>query len=203
MSEGTILVDLDNVVFPFAEQFATLLWTEGKTEDTPEELMKLYHTFEVWNDWGIPKGMFDWWWEQWIREGRMYRGRVNDTLHFTGKPGSIAALWALSDAGWDIHIVTARLNKFRLHDQIVINTVEWLRDEGVPYRSLSFAADKHAIMGDAIVDDQPYNLIDHPAPMRFLVPAKHNGGARTPEAGEYVVLDEADPWGDLVEALTK
>lgn len=197
-----ILIDLDNVVYPWAQHAATLLSFEGLTHYTVEELVQLYHNFEVWEDWGIPEGMFNWWWEQWIRRGLMYRGRVNEHLHFTALPGAIEGIWALSDDGWDIHLVTARLNKFRLHDQSVINTVEWLRDEGIPYRKISFTDDKHSILGDVIVDDQAHHLIDHPAPMRFLYPAAHNVMVRDPADGEYATLDEVRPWEDLVEVLT-
>ena len=201
MSDKTILVDLDGVCYPWVQQMATLLAYENQVDYNPDELIKLYNKWEVWENWGMSKNRFNWLWAQYIKDGRMYRGKVNKYVRFTALPGAIEGLWNLSDADWDIHIVTARLNKFRLHDQSILNTVKWLREEGLPYRKISFSDDKHAILGEAIVDDQAKNLIDHPAPMRFLFPAPHNMGER--ESNEYVTLDAINPWDELVELLLR
>ena len=152
------------MLYPFIEFMAHImsLSTEvGGTED-PNALMNLYRHWEVWKDWGIPKGQFSLWWERAIEEG----------LYREGNPykGSVTALWQISDAEWDIQICTSRLNQFRAYDQAVVNTAEWLKFYGVPFRHLSFTDDKWRIQADAIIDDQPKHLIGHNAPIQRELP---------------------------------
>jgi 5'(3')-deoxyribonucleotidase len=195
MDRPTILVDLDGVVYPWVEAMAVGLNSHGWTQHAPQDLVNLYRSWEIWEDWDIPKGQFDYWWEHLIRDGFMY---VEGYPH----PEAVAALWTLSDAECHIHIVTARLNKFRLHDEVVIHTAEWLKMHQIPYRSLTFAEDKDLVMGDVIVDDNIGNLITHPAGRRFLFPAPHNRNADHIESvGHYTSLREEDPWADLLEEL--
>ncbi len=196
-----ILVDLDNVLYPFVEYMAMVMSqsTEAGSEEDPNALMNLYRHYELWNDWGIPKGQFTFWWERAIDKG----------LYKQGNPysGGVTALWQLSDAEWDINIVTARLNMFKLHDQVVVNTAEWLKFYGIPFRHLTFTHDKWRIQADAIIDDDPKNLIGHNAPLKFLYPAPHNLGFRQdPKTHDFiedgiVILGEEYPWSELVEQL--
>lgn len=194
MSKPHILVDLDNVLYPFAKVMSDVIWENTDTSHSPITLRKLYKTWNIWDDWDVPKGQFDWWWEKAIRDGDMYA---------KGKPifNGVKAMWKLSDMGWHIHIVTSRLNKFRLHDQSVRATADWLAEYGIPYRSLTFTAEKYRILADVIVDDNPHNLNNHPAPEKFLFPAPHNGDEQTPEG--IVRLKKQAPWDDLIERLTE
>jgi len=193
-----ILVDLDSVVYDWVHIAATIMYEVGVTDLHPRELLDLYRSWEVWEDWGIEKGAFFYWWKRAIEKGDMY-GKGKDI------DGARNGLWSLSDAEWHIHIVTARLNMFGLHHSVVQNTAEWLMLAGIPYRSLSFTEDKHLIYGDAIIDDQAANLVDHPAPTRYLFPGNHNLKDRTGplvDEGQYTVLDVDDPWEQIVEELT-
>jgi hypothetical protein len=195
-----ILVDLDNVVYNFINVMAVIVSTYLRPDYDPNQLVQLYRSWEIWEDWGIPKGQFDLVWERGIRDGAIY-GAADGNPAAAPIEGAREALWTLSDAEWHIHLVTSRLNKFRLHDQVVENTVQWLKGWGIPYRSLSFTEDKHAITGQAIVDDKASHLIGHPADNRFLFPAAHNTDDRI-ETPEYTVLSEDFPWDELVETLT-
>lgn len=197
MDRKTVLVDLDNCVYPFTEMMAQVISQATDTREEPETLTKLYKSWEIWEDWDIPKGQFDWWWEQAITAGQMWRkGPAID--------GAIRNLWKISDNEWSIHLCTSRLNKFRLHDRAVMSTVEWLADLGIPYRSLSFTEDKHAIKADAIIDDSPRNLLDHPAPLRILYPSPHNRKfAEVDDTGIVKLLDNpaVTPWDEITELL--
>lgn len=163
MNRPVVIVDLDNVVYPWTSMMASELARLAGSMVR----MKDYVTWEVWNDWGIPKGLFDWVWEQSIRDRVMYAEGVPIA-------GAVEALWEISDMEYHIHIVTARLNKFRLHDQAVESTVKWLKEHAIPYRSLTFTEDKSLIMGHAIVDDNPRNIEASPAAVKILFPAPHN-----------------------------
>ncbi len=198
MKRKHILVDLDNVIYPFVEYMAMVMSqsTEAGSEEDPNALMNLYRHYELWEDWGIPKGQFIFWWERAIENG----------LYKQGNPyaGGVSALWQLSDAEWDINIVTSRLNKFRLHDEVVVNTAEWLKLYGVPHRHLTFTHDKWRIQADAIIDDVPANLVGHNAHLKFLYPAPHNREwvkGKWPLAEGIIVLGEEYPWSELVEQL--
>lgn len=195
MKRKTVLVDLDNVVYPWAAVMADLV-ARAKGPNNPHQLshrlnlLQRYQSWELWDDWDMTKGEFDWIWEEGIRNGAMWG---------TGEPldGAVDGLWKLSDAEWHIHIVTHRLNKFRLHDQAVSNTVGWLADHRIPYRSLSFTEDKSSIMADAIIDDNPDNLVGHPAPVKILYPAPHNKAVNL--TGVWKLTDT--PWKDIVRIL--
>lgn len=210
-----ILVDLDNVVYDWAQSMArwldrnhvlhfprtTLKTYEPDTKfnhqlSQSEIAMREYKTWEVWEDWGIPKGEFIRWWrlgveaEQIYAQGPLIAGARN-------------ALWRLSDAEWDIHIATSRLTKFGLHDQIVVNTASWLRDNNIPFRNIHFTDDKIAIIADAIVDDRADNMANNETggfhgevpDMQFLFPANHN-------MGRFVTVDEQKgAWDNIVNTL--
>lgn len=201
-----VLVDLDNVVYPWAEAMAHLVVMAGLSGSHPSELIQLYNNWNVWDDWGVPQGSFDFVWEKAIQDGMMWG--VNEGMTAFPMPGSVKALWELSDREWHIHLVTHRLNKFRLHDEAVVNTAEWLRKFNIPYRSLTFTHDKHQIHGDVIIDDNPDNLIGHPAPKKILYPAPHNRDfAADPLENNvdgiiYLQDDpQLSPWTEITEML--
>jgi hypothetical protein len=166
----TAIIDLDNVVYPFAEVMASIISGNTDVTHAPSELVQLYKSWAIWDDFGVPQGQFDWWWEQGVRSGAVW----GTALQVPPIPGAAQALWELSDREWHIHIATSRMNKFRLHDTAAKNTVEWLAQHGIPYRSLSFTSDKHAIIADAIVDDSPDHLVGHNAGIKILFPSPHN-----------------------------
>ena len=58
MKRKLLLADLDNTVYPFVEYMAMVMsqTTEAGNKEDPDALMKLYRHYEVWDDWGIPKG---------------------------------------------------------------------------------------------------------------------------------------------------
>src|SRR5690606_6594857 len=143
MGRPRILVDLDNVVYDWTRSMANWLYHNKATQTVPPRLMEQYGQWAVWEDWGIPEGEFMRWWRLGIEEGVIYgKGPI--------VPGARNALWQLSDAEWDIQICTNRLTKFGLHDQIVYNTVGWLKDNAIPYRGLLFTADKKQVLAEAI-----------------------------------------------------
>ena len=202
-----ILMDLDNVVYPWAEVMAMVVAMNTEIADDPDSLMKLYHTWRVWDDWGIPEGQFRLWWERAIKEGIMYSsGPIGPAGGVYGYPlqGAVSALWQISDAEWHINLCTSRLNMFRHHDTAVENTVKWLQQFGVPYRSLTFIDEKDRITADVIVDDKPSNLI-HNAPLKFLYPAAHNRewlkAYERLDHQDIIILGEEYPWSELVEQL--
>lgn len=67
-------------------------------------------------------------------------------------------LWGLSNDGFRIHIVTHRLMLKGAHQKIVSSTVKNLDDHNIPYRDLSFVADKTAIRYNVLVDDAAHNI---------------------------------------------
>lgn len=72
--------------------------------------------------------------------------------------GAAEALWALSDAGVWIRIITHRLNLKGAHAVSVSDTVTWLDDHSVPYRDICFIADKPQVGAALYIDDAPGNV---------------------------------------------
>ena len=79
--------------------------------------------------------------------------------------GASDALWALSDAGVYIRIITHRLVVNWGHDIAVSDTVAWLqtpRPDGrprIPYRDVCFCAKKADVGADLYIDDAPHNIV--------------------------------------------
>lgn len=69
--------------------------------------------------------------------------------------GASEVLWALSDAGAHIRIVTHRLCVNFGHAVAVSDTVNWLDDHNVPYRDICFLGDKVDTAADVSIDDSP------------------------------------------------
>lgn len=168
----SILVDLDGVVYDWVHTMAWWLKNNGALTKPVQELIESYSTWEIWDDWGIPEGEFMRWWRLGIEEGVIYKKGYDID-------GARRALWQLSDAEWDIHIATSRLTKFGLHDSIVENTAYWLRENNIPYRSLSFTDRKSEILADAIVDDNLINFGGAGHGVQFLFGAPHNRSTLT------------------------
>lgn len=187
-----IIVDLDNVVYDWAQAMAVWLdkngalrfETEVRTwptsalytvssvyEMSPVELaMEAYSQWAIWDDWNIPKGEFMRLWRLGIEAGEIYaKGPIVE--------GAREALWRLSDAEWSIFIATSRLTKFGAYDKIVSNTTSWLHKENIPFRELAFTHQKTRIAADAIVDDRADNMSEAAHGQRFLFAAPHNSGA--------------------------
>ena len=196
----TILVDLDCPVYPFIEHMAIMLVAHRFTPYDSMQLMDMYKTWNVWEDWGIPKGEFDMLWTKWVEDGTFYSGRVTDSKWLEPVPGARDALWELSDHDWKIHILTSRLNHPGHYEKTITSTMGWLQKTGIPFHGITFVEeDKSFIEADVIVDDKPEHLYESLCPERYLYPAKHNTNARN--EGEFAVLDRTNPWPDLVATL--
>ena len=200
MSRPTILIDLDHVVYDWIHAMAIWLARNYALPDymysagrKPVSVaLERYETWEVWDDWGMSEGEFMHWWRLGIEKGEIY-------AKGSSIPGARTALWQLSDAEWHIHIVTSRLTKFGLHDQVVNNTSLWLRNNNIPYRSISFVNDKTAICAEAIVDDREDNMIiDEAGPhlQGFLFPSNHNSSYHVSAA------EQKGAWEKIVKELT-
>lgn len=205
MNRKVLLVDLDNVVYPFIEVMALLCTMEGLVNNTPSELLQLYSQWAVWTDWGISESGFNRVWERGILSGDVWG--LGERVTANPIHRAIKNLWDISENEWHIHLVTHRLNKFRLHDAAVANTAKWLEWANIPYRGLTFTKDKHSILGDAIIDDNPDNLEDHPAPLKILYPSPHNLGWREAHPKDYANIvaplegEGIYPWDEITEKL--
>lgn len=189
MGRPRILVDLDNVVYDWTRSMANWLYHNKATQTVPPRLMEQYGQWAVWEDWGIPEGEFMRWWRLGIEEGVIYgKGPI--------VPGARNALWQLSDAEWDIQICTNRLTKFGLHDQIVYNTVSWLKDNAIPYRGLLFTADKKQVLAEAIVDDREDNTHKTMHDQVFVFPTNHN------QSRPVLPSEQEEFWQNIVNVLT-
>ena len=112
--------------------------------------------------------------------------------------GASEALWALSDAGIRIRIVTHRLVINFSHAPAVTDTVTFLDQHNIPYRDLTFVKDKADVGTDLLIDDAPHNIISlrslkgEDSAMVFDQPYNRDiGGLR------------AHSWSDVVAEVSK
>jgi 5'(3')-deoxyribonucleotidase len=73
-------------------------------------------------------------------------------------PGARRYLRLLSDEGVRIRIITHRLFIDFSHNETVVQTTNWLDEQGIPYRDLCFMKDKAQVGADIYVDDSPENI---------------------------------------------
>lgn len=72
--------------------------------------------------------------------------------------GCAEALWALSDAGVWIRIITHRLQVKFGHSIAVTDTCTWLDAHNIPYRDICFLGHKPQVEADVYIDDAPHNV---------------------------------------------
>ena len=89
-----------------------------------------------------------------------HRDAVNDGMFALMDmiPDASDALWALSDAGIRIRIITHRLIVNFNFGKTVADTVSFLDRHDIPYRDLCFLRDKADVGCDLLVDDAPHNI---------------------------------------------
>lgn len=73
-------------------------------------------------------------------------------------PGASESLWLLSDADVYIRVVTHRLGFKGIHACAAGDTVKALESNKIPYRDLTFVADKPSVGADVYLDDAPHNI---------------------------------------------
>jgi hypothetical protein len=125
---------------------------------------------------------------------------AKERLYANLKPisGASEALWALSDAGIRIRIVTHRLVINFSHAPAVTDTVSFLDQHNIPYRDLTFVKDKADVGTDLLIDDAPHNIIN-------LRAAKGEESAMVfdqPYNRDIAGL-RAHSWGDVVAEVSK
>lgn len=177
-----VLVDLDGVVYDWVGTMSGYLQYQGI-----EAPMELYSQWSVWEDWGISKGEFLRLWRMGVEDKVIYaQGALIE--------GAREALWYLSDQEYHIHFITNRLTKFGLHKEIVENTVSWLREAAVPYRSLSFTHNK-GVKAEFGIDDSPDNIeqMQDAGVGAYLFTAPHNLGESS--------LPRVDSWAEFIDQV--
>lgn len=139
-----ILVDIDDVLFPWFHNAHTLCEEAGITNGiTPSQ-------WECWLDYGCTMDTWLQVMEAGTLDGRLYGGDPY--------PGAVNALQALHDAGHSLHLVTAR-GFFAHGDLIRAHTVEWLATNAIPHDSLTFSKDKTFARVDVAIDDSVKNVV--------------------------------------------
>lgn len=207
-----LCVDLDGVVADYQGEFRRrVAAARGVDPSTIEE--QTSWDFESCPSWGIRDR------DHFIE---LHNAAVADGMFATMPeiPGASDALWALSDAGVHIRIVTHRLVTHWSHHQVVSDTVAWLqapRPDGrprVPYRDLALLSLKGDLAGDVLVDDGPRNIEvvraaraqGKPAPLGLVFDTAYNRHIPGPRAHNWDEVTEriealrawraADPFAD-------
>lgn len=75
-------------------------------------------------------------------------------------PGASRSLWALSDAGVHIRIITHRLIAGGTFGATASDTVTFLEANRIPFRDLCFVADKSQVYADVYLDDAAHNIVN-------------------------------------------
>lgn len=150
-------VDLDGVVYDFAEGLRTYLCESGigVAEDYPPTTR-----WEFYHDWGLTL-------EEFLRH--CADGVEAGIIFFHGDPlpGAREAFDMLRAAGHTLHIVTDR----SFGNASECNTSNWLRMHGLKFDSLTFTRDKTCVRLDTMVDDkiENYDALDEEGVAVYLL----------------------------------
>lgn len=176
-------VDLDGVCGDYTAAFRAVVASE--TDQDPATLSD--DRDWSFSQWGLDAAGFERLHRTAVLEHRMFRS-------MPPVPGVAEALWALSDLGVWIRLITHRLYVSWGHATAIADTVSWLDDVGIPYRDICFLGQKPHVEADLYVDDAPHNVL-----------ALRAGGS------EVVVFDQpynrhlpgprAADWGTLAEMV--
>ena len=140
--------------------------------------------WEIWACWGITEREF---WQlaaDAITEGEVF-------LSGDACPGAIEALFDLVERGHELHVVTARRREL----DAISQTIYWLQQWNVPFKSISFSSDKTLLQLDAFVEDNLDNAkaIDAADGFAILLDRPWN-------ADPFFVGRAAD-WADVVRIV--
>lgn len=137
---ASVGIDLDGVVYPFDEVNRGWLKDRGHGEFPPATQWRCY------DDWDMEE-------EVWIEEYVLSIDYGHMFAHGGTIPNSKETLLRLKEDGHQIHIVTART-----HGKLAVeNTMIWLKREGIPYDTLTFAEDKTILKADYFIEDRVEN----------------------------------------------
>lgn len=153
MTTFDVMVDIDDVIFPWADTIHERARAMGLHN------IESYSSWHMWEDYGVTK---DAWLD--VVSKAAWDGMYLDA---TPMPGSLAPLRHLAFEGHRIHLVTARggaLANDNSHDQIEEWTREWVAEHAVPHETLTFTKDKVAAQEtlgvgfDYAIDDGIHNI---------------------------------------------
>ena len=144
-----INIDLDNVVSDFSAEI-NLAGSEAL-----QRPLDNHGQWDIAGQWGVSNGLYKRIFRQAVADWRIWR-------HSPVVPGAVEGLWELSDAEYYIRLVTHRLNHGFDFRVAIENTVAWLDDNHVPYRSLAVIGDepKSNYKAEVLLDDAPHNITD-------------------------------------------
>lgn len=138
-------IDLDGVIYPFAEKF------QMYCEMVLERPLPPPKHYSMWEDWKMTSKQFYDLLDQYVLDGHFRQGVPPD--------GAVESIQGLASK-YDVHIVTARsavLPTSQVKSFWQIDTIIWLHDNDIPYRGLHFTKEKMLIPG-ILIDDHVGNL---------------------------------------------
>lgn len=175
-------IDLDGCCYDFASALRT--WLVSRHGYRPQDLPDA----EVWDffkdQWGLSTSDFLAYCAEGVDAGVLFR-------HGAPFPGAVDALAALKGTGHTLHVVTNR----SFGSRSVENTAGWLGEHGIPYHSLTFAADKTTVRTDAFIEDnvENYQALDAIGVRVFLMDRPWNR--------HLVNARRVASWWDFVRAI--
>lgn len=158
---ATVNVDLDGVLYPWSEQFASyvgairggkgIFWWyySGVEKPYPEPT-----TWNFWPEWDLTEDDFK----------MLFRNAVRDGVVWgEGKPlpGAQWLMGQLSSNDYLVRIVTTRLTNDHTFASVQRLTSDWLDQYAIPYREIAYIGDggtKADYRADFAIDDSPTNV---------------------------------------------
>lgn len=146
-----ILKDLDGCSFLFGENLHAGLPKIGIPNDDLPPVFDCWDFFTKWG-WDVPKFLDVC--HQLADAGHLFVGKA--------EPGAAEAWWRIADAGHRVHVVTDRSFGANGGQPSRNATLRYLVDEGFPFHSVTFSADKTVVPCDMGLEDklENYDALD-------------------------------------------
>lgn len=141
-----VIVDLDGVVFNFTESLRLYLIEHEGYDPSRLGDVKTWNFFA--DNWGMTLEQYMDACHAGVDAGVIFR-------HGPSWEGSIEGVNGLKDRGHSVHILTDR-SFGSLSPQ---NTIAWLKENGVPFDSICFSADKTIMHADLMIEDRDKNYL--------------------------------------------
>lgn len=191
-------IDLDGVLYDFADSFRRYLVASGKVLEgvLPSGEPSTWTFYE---DWGFSLAEFIQICNDGVDAGIIFRGPARE--------GASEAVNKIKNLGHTIHIITDRkFGSDPVNSEIA--TKEWLSEHNIPYDTLTFSADKTCVATHLFVEDKLENydalvaagveayLIDRP--WNNVLSERQNPRTkrkRIADIADYAFLIEAELYG--------
>ena len=174
-------IDIDGPLYPFPAAMGRCF---AEYTGTDPALYADDSTYDLWRGWGVPEQLFLESFAHGIKHGDVF-------LSQPPRPGSVEALSAARDLGWQIWLITARFLP-GLEDKCHHDSLRWITEHQLPHDRLLMRTHKGVPGVDRMIDDRTQHLaeIEQVGGVGWLWRTNHNRSQAWPTSRQMTAWDQ-------------